>query len=151
MRTNTVSDNIKSDNGEYVVRRSKKLSVIAFILCVLVSFSIWLYVVNTQDIEYTRTVAASVVCNGGERVDKEFVLELSTNGLIEVSGPSSVVDFIYNARIDVPYSDYNEGDKVNITVKNIKLFDNSGKIISSKDVDINTEGLSVTIVGVKEK
>lgn len=151
MNRNTVPDNMASNDGEYVVKKSKKLNIIAFILCVLASFSLWLYVVNTQDADYTRTVAASVVCVGGESADREFVFELSSKGVIEVSGPASSVDMIYNARIEVAYADYKEGDVIPVTIKSVKFFDNMGKIVSSKDISVNVEDLSVTVMGVKEK
>ncbi len=151
MNKNIVPDNMASNDGEYVVKKSKKLNIIAFILCVFVSFSLWLYVVNTQDADYTRTVAASVVCVGSDSADKEFVFELSSNGVIEVSGPASAVDMIYNARIEVAYANYKEGDTIPVSEKNVKFFDNMGKIISSKGISVNTEDLTVTVMGVKEK
>ena len=35
--------NMAQDNGAYVIKKSKKSSVIAFIICVVVAFLIWSY------------------------------------------------------------------------------------------------------------
>lgn len=34
------------DDGSYVVKKSKKRNIVAFILCVLIAFVIWLYASN---------------------------------------------------------------------------------------------------------
>lgn len=46
---------IVSDDGSYVVKKSKKLDVLAFILCLIVAFCVWVYVMNTQNTDYTKT------------------------------------------------------------------------------------------------
>ena len=37
------------DDGTYVVKKSKKSSIFAFILCVLIAFVIWAYAEATED------------------------------------------------------------------------------------------------------
>lgn len=44
-RENTVMH----DDGTYVVKKSKKSSIFAFILCVLIAFVIWAYAEATED------------------------------------------------------------------------------------------------------
>ena len=43
---NAVFDN--HDDGTYVVKKTKKSSILAFIICVLVAFVIWAYVEATE-------------------------------------------------------------------------------------------------------
>ena len=38
------------DDGSYVVNKSKKHSIFAFIVCILIAFVIWAYVEATEDI-----------------------------------------------------------------------------------------------------
>ncbi len=48
------------EDGSYIVKKNKKLNILAFLLCVLVSFVVWLYVMNTQNSNYTRTFSIAV-------------------------------------------------------------------------------------------
>ncbi len=36
------------DDGSYVIKKSRKSSIFAFILCLLVAFFIWLYATNKE-------------------------------------------------------------------------------------------------------
>ena len=36
------------DDGSYVIKKSRKFSIFAFILCLLVAFFIWLYATNKE-------------------------------------------------------------------------------------------------------
>lgn len=38
-------------DGSYVVKKSRKHNILAFILCVLVAFTIWLYATNEESEE----------------------------------------------------------------------------------------------------
>lgn len=60
MKKDISQNNIVYEDGSYVVKRSKKLNILAFILCVVASFFVWLYVMNTQNSNYTRTFTISV-------------------------------------------------------------------------------------------
>ena len=63
---------IMSDDGTYVVKKNRKMNIVAFILCVLIAAIIWLYATNTEDkereeerTEHASSVAytaAEVVC-----------------------------------------------------------------------------------------
>lgn len=48
------------EDGSYVVIKNKKLNILAFILCVVASFFVWIYVMNTQNSDYTKTFSISV-------------------------------------------------------------------------------------------
>ena len=37
-----------NDDGSYVVKKSKKSNLFAFILCVIIAFIIWMYTVNVE-------------------------------------------------------------------------------------------------------
>ena len=75
------SHGVASDDGAYVVKKSKKLNIFAFVLCVLASFSIWLYVMNTQTSDYTKTFTITVEAINTERLEEES--GLSVFGLSE--------------------------------------------------------------------
>ena len=52
------------DDGSYVVKKSKKRTIVAFILCVLIAFVIWLYASKIDEKKQTEAVqnaAASYV------------------------------------------------------------------------------------------
>ncbi len=36
------------DDGTYVVRKNRKESIIAFIICILIAFAIWIYAKNAE-------------------------------------------------------------------------------------------------------
>lgn len=42
------------NDGTYVVPKNRKKSILAFILCVLVAFLIWIYASNKEDKERTE-------------------------------------------------------------------------------------------------
>ena len=42
------SENEKVYDGTYVVKKSRKHNILAFILCVLIAFVIWLYATNNE-------------------------------------------------------------------------------------------------------
>lgn len=43
------------NDGTYVVKKSRKSSILAFIVCVLISFVVWAYAVYTEDDETATT------------------------------------------------------------------------------------------------
>ena len=36
------------DDGSYVIKKNRKFSFLAFILCMLIAFAIWVYATNTE-------------------------------------------------------------------------------------------------------
>jgi len=46
-----------NDDGSYVVKKSKKSNVLAFILCVVIAFIIWIYTVNLEMLEQKKATA----------------------------------------------------------------------------------------------
>ncbi len=53
----------KHDDGTYVVKKSKKAGILAFVLCLLIAFVIWAYATATED-----TGSSSAVKNTTETV-----------------------------------------------------------------------------------
>ena len=47
MAESKVNENNAHD-GSYVVKKSRKHNILAFILCVLIAFFVWLYAANTE-------------------------------------------------------------------------------------------------------
>ena len=46
-----------NDDGSYVVKKSKKSNIFAFVLCVIIAFVIWLYTVSVEINEQNKTNA----------------------------------------------------------------------------------------------
>lgn len=40
--------NVEHDDGSYVVKKSKRSSIMAFIICLLIAFVIWAYATATE-------------------------------------------------------------------------------------------------------
>lgn len=89
------SHGMASDDGAYVVKKSKKLNIFAFVLCVLASFSIWLYVMNTQTSDYTKTFTITVEAINVEKLEEESGLSVfglpETQASVTLSGKKSDV------------------------------------------------------------
>ncbi|MBQ7383387.1 MAG: hypothetical protein IJV72_01165 [Clostridia bacterium] len=59
------------EGGSYVIKKNKKLNILAFILCLLASFFIWVYVMNTQNSNYTKTFSIAIeVINEDKLLDE---------------------------------------------------------------------------------
>ena len=46
-----------NDDGSYVVKKSRKSNIFAFILCVIIAFIIWLYTVSVETNEQQKANA----------------------------------------------------------------------------------------------
>lgn len=57
------NENMEND-GTYVIKKNRKMNIVAFILCFLVAFVIWIYSTNMEQKEaeeaVTNTASASV-------------------------------------------------------------------------------------------
>ena len=236
------SHDMASDDGAYVVKKSKKLNIFAFVLCVLASFSIWLYVMNTQTSDYTKTFTITVEAINVEKLEEEsglsifglpetqasvtlsgkksdvqkysekdfrayidvsaidqvgytalsVTVEVPSSDVkvmtvepqkitvyadhmqtktisaachysdkddspytfapdsqqIEISGPAAFVNKIFKAQIDAPTGDYKLGDTIPVQMDNIKFFSETGSLLSSLYITVETEDISVRVVGV---
>ncbi len=49
------------DDGSYVVKKSRKLNVVAFVVCFLIALVIWIYATNTENKDKTETQSGSTV------------------------------------------------------------------------------------------
>ena len=70
MRKNKAKNKIVNEDGSYVVQNNRKLNIFAFILCVFASFFVWIYVMNTQNSDYTKTFSISA-----EIINEEKLLD----------------------------------------------------------------------------
>lgn len=57
------------DDGSYVVKKSRKTNIIAFVLCVLVALMIWLYATNMESKEQEEQSSTSAHAMADERLD----------------------------------------------------------------------------------
>jgi hypothetical protein len=55
---NTVLGSSEHDDGSYVVKKSKKSSILAFIICILVAFIIWAYAEATEKKNEEKLISA---------------------------------------------------------------------------------------------
>ncbi|MBQ8140212.1 MAG: hypothetical protein IJ038_00765 [Clostridia bacterium] len=81
MKKDKSEKEIAGGDGSYVVKKNKKLNLFAFILCFVASFFIWIYVMNTQNSNYTKTFSIAIeVINESELLSEQG---LSVFGLPE--------------------------------------------------------------------
>ncbi|MBE6547007.1 MAG: hypothetical protein E7668_06165 [Ruminococcaceae bacterium] len=50
-----------ADDGSYVVKKNRKLNVIAFVVCFLIALVIWIYATNTEDKNKNEMQSGSTV------------------------------------------------------------------------------------------
>ncbi len=43
-----IKDEIVHDDGTYVVKKNRKESIVALIICILIAFAIWIYAKNAE-------------------------------------------------------------------------------------------------------
>ena len=58
----------QNDDGSYVIQKNKKGNVIAFVLCFFVAFCIWIYVMNMENGDYSKTLSLSIEVVGEEEL-----------------------------------------------------------------------------------
>ncbi len=81
MKKNKNKNEVLEENTSYTVRKNKKVNIFAFILCVVAAFFIWVYAMNAQNNNYTKTFAIEIeVVNRDSLLDKTG---LSVFGLTE--------------------------------------------------------------------
>ncbi len=56
---NKQNNNEVRDDGTYVVKKSKKSSILAFILCLLAAFVIWAYATATENDEVSSNMVST--------------------------------------------------------------------------------------------
>ncbi|MBE6597117.1 MAG: hypothetical protein E7641_05545 [Ruminococcaceae bacterium] len=81
MKKNKNKNEVLEEDSSYVVKKSKKVNIFAFILCVIAAFFIWVYAMNAQNNNYTKTFAIEI-----EVVNRDSLLQntgLSVFGLTE--------------------------------------------------------------------
>ena len=59
---NTALGSTEHDDGSYVVKKSKKSSIFAFVICVLVAFIIWAYAEATEKKNEEKQTVVEVLC-----------------------------------------------------------------------------------------
>ena len=135
MRKNRSHDVASSDDGAYVVKKNKKLNIFAFVVCVLASFSIWLYVMNTQISDYTKTFAITVEAINIEKLEEEEGLSIfglpETQVSVTLSGKKSDVQK-YSEKDFRAYIDVSTIDKVGYASLNVTVE------VPSSDVKVMT-------------
>ena len=139
MKKDISQNNIVYEDGSYVVKRSKKLNILAFILCVVASFFVWLYVMNTQNSNYTRTFTISV-----EVVNEDALLRDTGLSVFGANKEKAIVT-IQGKKADV--QKYSEKDfRAYIDVSDI---DEKGTYPMS--VVVETPAVTLSVVAVEPK
>lgn len=128
-----------NDDGSYVVKKSRKLNILAFILCVAASFFIWIYVMNTQNSDYTKTFSISV-----EVINEDDLLSATGLGIFGEVEKTAVVT-IQGTKSDV--QKYSEKDfRAYIDASSIKEKGNT-----PLSVVVETPTAAVSVVSVEPK
>ncbi len=102
MKETNTEIQIENTKDDYVVKKDKKLNVVALIFCLIISLSIWLYVMNTENSQYERTFAEIPVLIEGD-IDLYKTQDMSIisgyNSLVNVTvkGNKSVIDNLTTA------------------------------------------------------
>ena len=95
MRKNKAEKELMNEDGLYQVKKSKKVNIFAFIVCVLASCLIWIYVMNTQNTEYTKTFTLGVDVINAEELLKDSNLSVygvsKRNVTVTIKGKKSDV------------------------------------------------------------
>ncbi len=76
MKKNISKNQAAKDDGSYVVKKNRKLNIFAFVLCVFASFFVWIYVMNTQNSDYTKTFSLSAEIINEEKLLNDTGLSL---------------------------------------------------------------------------
>jgi len=87
----------EEQNDDYVIKKNKKLNILAIIFCLIVSLSIWLYVMNTENSQYEKTFTEiPVLIEGDNALEKMHNMSIISgyNSLVNVTvkGNKSVID-----------------------------------------------------------
>ena len=132
-----------SSDGAYVVKKSKKLNIFAFVICVLAAFSVWLYVKNTQTSDYTKTFTITVEAINMEKLEEETGLSIfglsETQASVTLSGKKSDVQK-YSEKDFRAYIDVSAIDRVGYAALSVAVE------VPSSDVKVMTvEPQKVTV------
>lgn len=130
---------IGEDGGSYVVKKNKKLNILAFILCLLTAFFIWIYVMNTQNSNYTKTFSIPV-----DVINEDTLLEergLTVFGVPEITANVT----IQGKKADI--QKFNEQDfRAYVDVSTIK---EAGT--ASVSVAVETPSAAVSVMEISPK
>lgn len=126
------------NDGSYQVKKSRKLNIFAFIACILASFLIWIYVMNTQNADYTKTFTLKVDVLNAEQLESDR--DLAVYGILN----KDVTVTIRGKKTDV--RKYIEKDfRAYLDLSNIK---GKGQIITLNTV-VETPSAALTVVSVE--
>lgn len=139
MNRDKQQESMMGEGGSYVVKKNKKLNILAFVLCVLVSFFVWIYVMNTQNSNYTKTFSIAV-----ETINEEALLEKS--GLTVFGEPEVPVTVtIQGKKADI--QKFSEKDfRAYIDVLTVKEAGNA-----SVSVGVETPTSAVSVIEISPK
>ena len=128
-----------SGDGSYVVKKNGKLNICEDALCVVAAFFIWIYAMNTQNSNYTKTFSVDI------EVINEIAL-LNDKGLCAFGLPEDQVSItIQGTKADV--QKYSEKEfRAYIDLSNI---DEKGTAVLS--VNVETPASSVSVIATEPK
>ena len=121
-------------DGTYVVKSNKKINILAFIGCLLLSFIVWIYVTNVKINDNTKTFSIKMDIKGeSSLLDKKF---------LSVFGASETWVKVTVQGSNAELQKYSEKDfKVYIDVSNIEK-----PGITPLNVVVETPGTSVAVI-----
>lgn len=131
--------NREIDGGSHGVKKSRKFSIFAFIMCLIVSFFTWVYVMNTQNSNYTKTFSIAI-----EVVNDDKLLEATGLEVFDTIEKQASVT-IQGKKTDIQkYSDKDFRAYIDVST-----IDEKGNATVSVSVETPTSAVSVNSVEPK--
>ena len=111
-----------SDNGTFVVKKNKKLNILAFVGCLLAALAIWIYVMNVKINDNIKTFTIKMDIRGEQELLEEknyYVFGGSETWVkVTVQGTNADLNKISEKDLGV-YIDVSDIDKAGMTTPNI--------------------------------
>lgn len=136
-------ENMQSNDGSYVVTHSKKMNVFAFIVCLLLAFCIWVYVMNMENGDYMKSFTLFIEVVGEDQLYEKTGLRvfddsaMATMANVTVQGTKADVQKYreqdFRAYIDV--SDLKEPGKTTVGI-NVETPNSSVKVFSTDPMTV---------------
>lgn len=119
-------NNVERHNGDgtYVVRKNKKSNIIAFIVCVLIAFVLWMYVMTVEISDNTKTLSVKLDIKGAEELnsDENYSVFGASEALIKVTVQGTKAELHkYSDKDFKAYIDVSKIDEVGIVALNVSV------------------------------
>ena len=111
-----------SDNGTFVVKKNKKISILAFAGCFLLAFIIWTYVINVKISDNSKTFTIKMDTRGEQELleEKNYCVFGGSETWVKVTVQGTNADLNKISEKDLGvYIDVSDIDKAGVATPNI--------------------------------